>query len=71
VRPASGPGGTSIEVRRLFFNTPVRQKFLRTAQTEMGHLTEAISRLALAHPRVHFTLNHGGRILHDLPPADA
>jgi DNA mismatch repair protein MutL len=71
VRPASGPGGTSIEVRRLFFNTPVRQKFLRTAQTEMGHLTEAIARLALAHPRVHFTLNHGGRILHDLPPADA
>lgn len=71
VRPASGPCGTAIEVRRLFFNTPVRQKFLRTTQTEMGHLTEAVSRLALAHPRVHFTLSHGGRTLHDLPPVDS
>jgi DNA mismatch repair protein MutL len=71
LRPASGPYGTAIEVRRLFFNTPVRQKFLRTTQTEMGHLTEAVSRLALAHPRVHFTLSHGGRTLHDLPPVDS
>lgn len=69
LRPASGPCGTAIEVRRLFFNTPVRQKFLRTTQTEVGHLTEAVARLALAHPRVHFTLTHGGRTLHDLPPA--
>jgi DNA mismatch repair protein MutL len=69
IRPASGPCGTMIEVRRLFFNTPVRQKFLRTTQTEMGHLTEAVTRLALAHPRTHFTLTHGGRTLHDLPPA--
>jgi DNA mismatch repair protein MutL len=68
-RPASGPCGTAIEVRRLFFNTPVRQKFLRTTQTEMAHLTEAVARLALAHPQVHFTLTHGGRVLHDLPPA--
>jgi DNA mismatch repair protein MutL len=71
IRPASGPCGTMIEVRRLFFNTPVRQKFLRTTQTEMGHLTEAVTRLALAHPRIHFTLAHGGRTLHDLPPASA
>jgi DNA mismatch repair protein MutL len=71
LRPASGPFGTMVEVRRLFFNTPVRQKFLRTTQTEMGHLTEAVARLALAHPQVHFTLSHGGRTLHDLPPADA
>jgi DNA mismatch repair protein MutL len=69
LRPASGPCGSTIEVRRLFFNTPVRQKFLRTTQTEVGHLTEAVARLALAHPRVHFTLSHGGRTLHDLPPA--
>jgi len=55
----------------LFFNTPVRQKFLRTTATEMGHLTEAVARLALAHPQVHFTLAHGGRMLHDLPPGDA
>ena len=70
LRPAGGPCGTMVEVRQLFFNTPVRQKFLRTTQTEMGHLTEALARLAVAHPQVHFTLTHGGRLLHDLPAGD-
>ncbi len=68
VVPVGCPVGTTIEVRNLFFNTPVRHKFLRTAQTEMGHATEAVVRLALAHPQVHFTLTHGGRSVHDLPP---
>jgi DNA mismatch repair protein MutL len=71
LRPTGGPCGTTVEVRNLFFNTPVRQKFLRTVQTEVGHLTEALCRLALAHPHVHFTLQHGGRRLHDLPPGDS
>jgi DNA mismatch repair protein MutL len=71
LRPVGGPCGTTVEVRNLFFNTPVRQKFLRTTQTEMGHLTEALTRLALAHPQVHFTLQHGGRLIHDLPPGDS
>jgi len=71
LRPAGGPCGTTVEVRNLFFNTPVRQKFLRSTQTEMGHLTETVTRLALAHPHVHFTLAHGGRLLHDLTPAEA
>ena len=70
IRPVGCPVGTSIEVRRLFFNTPVRQKFLKTTQTEMGHITEAFTRLALACPQVHFTLTHGSRILHDLAPVD-
>lgn len=67
VAPAGCPVGTTIEVRDLFYNTPVRQKFLRTAQTEAGHATEAFTRVALAHPSVHFTLTHNGRLLHDLP----
>ena len=68
IRPAGGPAGTSMEVRQLFFNTPVRQKFLRTTQTEMGHITEAVTRLALAYPQVHITLHHGGRLACDLAP---
>ena len=47
VRPAAGPHGTCIEVRQLFFNTPVRRRFLRSTQTEMGHIVEAVTRLAL------------------------
>ena len=59
--PCGCPVGTAIEIRNLFFNTPVRRKFLRTAQTEMGHCTEAFTRIALAHENVHFTLRHGDR----------
>jgi DNA mismatch repair protein MutL len=70
VIPVGCPVGTTIEVRNLFFNTPVRHKFLRSAQTEMGHATEAVVRLGLAHPQIHFTLTHGGRLVHDLPPVD-
>jgi DNA mismatch repair protein MutL len=68
VAPVGCPIGTTIEVRNLFFNTPVRHKFLRSAQTEMGHSIEAMTRLALAHPQIHFTLTHNGRPVHDLPP---
>jgi DNA mismatch repair protein MutL len=68
VAPVGCPVGTTIEVRRLFFNTPVRHKFLRSAQTEMSHAIEAVTRVALAHPHVHFTLSHNGRLMHDLPP---
>ncbi|MGD9634852.1 MAG: DNA mismatch repair endonuclease MutL [Pirellulales bacterium] len=70
VAPVGCPIGTTIEVGNLFFNTPVRHKFLRSTQTEMGHTTEALTRLALAHPQVHFTLTHNGRLVHDLPPVD-
>ncbi len=68
IRPVGCPAGTSIEVRQLFFNTPVRQKFLKTPQTELGHITEAVTRLALGNPQVHFTLQHGTRLVRDLPP---
>lgn len=70
IRPAGCPVGTAVEVRQLFYNTPVRHKFLRTTPTEMGHITEAVTRLALGYPGVHFTLSHGGRMMHDLPPVD-
>jgi DNA mismatch repair protein MutL len=68
--PVGCPVGTTIEVRNLFFNTPVRHKFLRSAQTEMGHSIEAVTRIALAHPSIHFTLSHNGRLVHELAPVD-
>jgi DNA mismatch repair protein MutL len=68
IAPVGCPIGTTIEVRNLFFNTPVRHKFLRSTQTEMGHTTEALTRLALAHSLVHFTLSHNGRLVHNLAP---
>jgi DNA mismatch repair protein MutL len=57
------PRGTTVEVRDLFFNTPARRKFMRAAPTEAGHVTEAITRLALARPDVGFTLRSSGRLV--------
>ncbi|HEX4142146.1 MAG TPA: DNA mismatch repair endonuclease MutL [Pirellulales bacterium] len=70
VAPCGCPRGTTVEVRQLFYNTPVRRKFLRGTQTEMGHIAEAFTRLALANPHVHCTLRHNDRVLHDLAPTD-
>ncbi|MDX1944962.1 MAG: DNA mismatch repair endonuclease MutL, partial [Pirellulaceae bacterium] len=66
--PCGCPVGTVIEVRNLFYNTPVRRKFLRASQTEIGHASEAFTRIALVHPHLHFTLRHNDRTLFDLPP---
>src|SRR5437764_1748357 len=69
IAPCGCPIGTSIEIRNLFYNTPVRRKFLRASQTEIGHATEAFTRIALGQPGIHFTLRHNDKLLFDLPPA--
>jgi DNA mismatch repair protein MutL len=69
-QPVGSPVGTSISVRHLFFNTPVRRKFLKSAQTEMGHVVEAFTRVALAYPQVHMVLISNDRTLYDLSPTD-
>jgi len=70
VLPCGAPVGTTLEVATLFFNTPVRRKFLKSAPTEMGHIAEAFTRLALAHPHLHFTLRHNDRLVHELPAGE-
>ncbi len=71
-QPWNGSCGTRIEVKHLFYNTPVRRKFLRTPPTELGHVTEAFTRLALAHskpvrdPGLHLTLRHNNKPLYDV-----
>jgi DNA mismatch repair protein MutL len=69
VAPAGCPTGTVIEIRNLFFNTPVRHRFLKTAATERGHIVEAFTRLALANPQIHFVLSNNDKVMHDLPAA--
>jgi DNA mismatch repair protein MutL len=69
VEDAPNPGGTEIKVGRLFFNTPVRAKFLKSPRTEMSHLTEAAHRIALACPHVAVKLRSDGRTLLDAPPS--
>jgi len=50
------PGGTSVEVRDLFFNTPARRKFLKAESTELGHVATLVTHYALAHPEKSFRL---------------
>ncbi len=71
LQPVGAPVGTTIEVRHLFFNTPVRRKFLKTPSTEAGHITEAFTRIALAFPNVHMTLLSGQRTMFDLHATDS
>ena len=66
VTPCAGDAGTTIEVRNLFYKLPVRRKFLRTANTEMSHITEHFTRIALAQESLDLTLVHNGRQVHHL-----
>ena len=66
--PAAHPPGTRLEVRDLFYATPARLKFLKTPRTELGHISEAVKRLAMAHPDIGFTLSDGDRDLLRLTP---
>ena len=59
--PAALPPGTRVEVHDLFFATPARLKFLKAAQSELGHITETVQRLALAYPAIGFSLTDGAR----------
>ncbi len=56
VRPAGCSEGTSVEVKDLFFNTPVRLKFLRSAKTESARIMDVFKALALINPSVRFTI---------------
>jgi DNA mismatch repair protein MutL len=69
VREWAGPVGTSMEVRQLFFNTPARLKFLKSRNTELGHMVNVVSQLALAHPEVRFRFAHEQQVLLELAPA--
>ncbi len=68
-RPWNGAPGTRIEVRHLFYNTPVRRKFLRAPATEIGHICETVTRTALARPGLHLTLRHNGKAVYEVPAA--
>jgi len=48
------PSGTTIIVRNLFFNTPARRKFLKSATTEAGYISDLMERLMVSHPNVSF-----------------
>lgn len=53
--------GTTVTVRDLFYNTPARLKFMKSVATELSHITELMTRFALAFPETSFRLLHNGQ----------
>jgi len=69
--PAALPPGTRIKVEGLFDKVPARRKFLRSPRAEYAACLDAVKRLAMARSDVGFTLEHDGRRILTLQPADA
>ncbi|MBW8001474.1 MAG: DNA mismatch repair endonuclease MutL [Planctomycetes bacterium] len=67
IGPCSADYGTTIQVRDLFYKLPARRKFLKTANTEFGHISEQFTRIALANANLDLTLIHNGREIYRLP----
>lgn len=65
--PCVCPVGSSFTVRNLFYNVPARRKFLKSNQTEFGHILTEIERVAIAHPEVAIELVHQGEQVLSLP----
>jgi len=69
VRPAGRPGGTTVEVSSLFFNTPARRKFLRGDRVELRKILELVGEYAVLYPAIRFDVTVEGRTSMSLPPA--
>jgi DNA mismatch repair protein MutL len=63
------PRGTRVTCAELFYNTPARRKFLRSAPTEFQYTHALLAQLALAHPGVHFRIQHNGKPVASWPAA--
>ncbi len=61
VEDIGAPDGTTFIVRNLFYNTPVRRKFLKTATTEAGYVSALVEHLAFSHPEVSFRFINNGQ----------
>jgi DNA mismatch repair protein MutL len=57
----AAPAGTTVEAQDLFFNTPARLKFMKSAQSEVAAALRLLEAIALAHQDVHFRVSHNGR----------
>jgi len=67
--PAAAPPGTQVEVAELFYNTPARQKFLKSPEAEQAQILGSLRHLALGYPRIRFTLSTPTRTLLSAPAA--
>ncbi|MBT3176380.1 MAG: DNA mismatch repair endonuclease MutL [Desulfobacula sp.] len=67
VSDIGAPVGTMVEVKKLFFNTPARKKFLKSDNTEISHIADVISGIALGNPGIGFRLFLNKRLVKNFP----
>ena len=69
ITPTAHPQGTTIEARELFFNVPVRRKFLKSAKTEFAHIESVVRKIALSRLDIGLTLSHNKKTVIKVKPA--
>ncbi len=70
VEPVSMLSGTHVTVRRLFYNTPARRKFMRSSSTEYRYVVDTVRRFALGYPQLRFQLFSNDNEVFILEPGD-
>ncbi|HRE31476.1 MAG TPA: DNA mismatch repair protein MutL, partial [Candidatus Berkiella sp.] len=71
IHPVAHTQGTTVEIADLFYNTPVRRKFIRSEKSEFQAIDDTVKRLALSYPTVTFRLTHQGRLCRHYPGVSA
>jgi len=56
------PSGTTLIIKNIFYNTPARLKFMKTAGTEFGYVVDVVSKIAMGHPEISFKLIHNNKV---------
>ncbi len=70
IKEVGCPKGTTVEVRKLFYNTPARKKYLGSMRKELNSVTDIVTRYALGFPQIDFELIHNSRQILKAPTAD-
>jgi len=70
VESTPAPAGTSIKVMELFYNLPARKKYLKKTSTELKHIIEVTTGLAMINPGIHFILKNNQRSIFNSPSCD-
>ena len=68
--PTTRNRGTTVDVTDLFYNTPVRRKFLKQPRTEIGHVADRVRVLSIMHPSCSFRLTNDGRDIEKFPAVE-
>jgi DNA mismatch repair protein MutL len=63
VSEIGAPAGTMVSVKQLFYNTPARRKFLKSIGTEMSHIADIVSSIAMGRPDIYFKLIHNNKTI--------